>query len=673
MTGTPVERRDSGMAARRAHCALVALMLLVALDLLWVLLTGASLVAPGRVVGGPGFGMRALVLALLLAVTFGPRLARAGSTGTARGLLSAALLASLCQFHFTGPRTVGDGMMYYVYVRSLWKDFDLNFANEYGHYGLLRPDRSDLTTPTSTGMRRSIFSIGPAILWTPFFGAGEAVARAQRLLGVDADLSGYGPIHWNAVALGSLLYGFGAVVLIHAFLRRHFGTALALAAALLIWGATFLHWYMVDQPTYAHAGSAFLAACAVWLWDRGRDERAPFGYLAWGLCLGLAMCVRWQNGLLLLLPGLELLARMRRRPQAWAGLARSGALLAAAVLIGAFPQMAAWKVIFGEWLLRYPPHGAGFVRLDHPYVLETLFSSRHGLLSWTPVLWLGFLGFAPALRRRLHVAAPLALALAAMTYVNACAGDWWAGASFSNRRFDSTLPMLAFGLAAALECLRRVSESRPLLAVVALLSPLVVWNVCDVVLARTGGLSRVEPVSLTDQVRLSAELVTRHVGSPPTWPASWVFALGRGGAPDKYDVVVGRYLFYRQNNLGGRIDIGERVGDEMLGEGWGAARVDSGVSLRAVGGRARLFAPLDVPEALTIRVRLRGPTVPPCALALRVNATDVGQVQASREWSTREYRTPRSAWRRETNDVWLETHGCGVEVDVLDFQREAAS
>ena len=70
--------------------------------------------------------------------------------------------------------------------------------------------------------------------------------------------------------------------------------------------------------------------------------------------------------------------------------------------------MVAWKALYGMWLLPYPPHGADFVRLDHPFLLKTLFSSRHGLLSWTPVLWAGYLGFLPLLRRRPALALPLA-------------------------------------------------------------------------------------------------------------------------------------------------------------------------------------------------------------------------------------------------------------------------
>ena len=59
-----------------------------------------------------------------------------------------------------------------------------------------------------------------------------------------------------------------------------------------------------------------------------------------------------------------------------------------------------------------------------------------------------------------------------------------------------------------------------------------------------------------DLVGRSAQLVSRTVGSPGTWPASWLFALREHRPPDQYDVLVGRYLFYRQNNLGGRLAVG---------------------------------------------------------------------------------------------------------------------
>ena len=65
--------------------------------------------------------LRLLLLgALMLARLTGPRLA-----------LWLLLLPTLFQFHFAGGRLGGDGVMYYVYTRSLVKDADLDFAALY--------------------------------------------------------------------------------------------------------------------------------------------------------------------------------------------------------------------------------------------------------------------------------------------------------------------------------------------------------------------------------------------------------------------------------------------------------------------------------------------------------------------------------------------------------------
>lgn len=634
-------------------------------DLVWVLLTRGGLLGFGPV-GRLGLALRLLLLAILLVVRLAVVLPRERRLSVARLSLIGFLLATLHHFHFVGPRVVGDGMMYYVYVRSLWKDLDVDFANEYEHYGLLRPDRGDLITPTKTGLRRSIFSIGPAVMWSPFFLGGEAVARIERLRDARVDLSGYGPIHWNAVALGSLLYGFAAIWLIHAFVRRHFGESIAFLTALLTWLGTFLYWYMVHQPTYAHAASAFLVAVAVWLGDRNREGRGALGSLVLGLVIGLAMCVRWQNGVVLLLPAFEILSRWWRDRSALPRLALSLVWLGAGVVVGVLPQLAAWKALYDEWLLRYPPHGAGFVRLDHPFFLETLFSSRHGLLSWTPVLWLGYLGFVPALRKRLGTALPLFVPLVVMTYVNVCAGDWWAGASFSNRRFDGCLPLLAFGLAAGLESLRNFGARRPAVLLTLLVLPLVGWNLG---LAASGGpVDRRQPEPFARIVRRLAAAGFERSGSPMTWPASWVFALRHDRPAGQYDRLVGRYLFYRQNNLGGRIDLGAPGDESLLGEGWSGPDLREGVTSRTASGRARLFAPLDVPERLALRVRARVRTGD-AEVGVSVNGRPAGAFIAGSSWQAHEIDVAASWWHREINEVALDMGAASLEVDMVEFIR----
>jgi hypothetical protein len=534
-------------------------------ELLLVIVTGGGTPLPGGSVSLRGFVVRCCVIAALLVARGRVLASPARRLSRARLLLLLLLLPTLAQFQFAGGRVNGDGLMYYVYVHSFAKDGDVDLTDEYAHYGLLT--RGDLAMPTKTGLRRSIFAVGPPVVWLPFFALGEAVGRVQGLFG-PVDLDGYGPVHRNAVALGSLLYGFAAVWLMHDLLRRHFGEPAAIGAALLAWGATFLPWYMVQQPTMSHAPSAFGAALALWLWDVQRDARSTRGFLLLGAVMGLAMCLRWQNGVLLVLPGLDLLQRAWRTRRI-APLVLPGALLALGAIVGVSPQLFAWKAIYGAYLLPCPPHGCDFVRLDHPFLLQTFFSSRHGLFSWTPVFWLGYLGFVPLALRRPRLAATLAVPLVLMTYVNVCSGDWWAGGSFSNRRFDSLLPVLAFGFAASIDTARAALRARPELALAVFSAPFALWGAVLHEQARRGQTSLDAPVAFPLLVRRGAAIFADAVGSPSTWPASWLFATREHRPPGQYDLLVGRYLFYRQNSMGGHVGIGTAEDDVMLAEGWG--------------------------------------------------------------------------------------------------------
>jgi hypothetical protein len=329
-------------------------------------------------------------------------------------------------------------------------------------------------------------------------------------------------------------------------------------------------------------------------------------------------------------------------------------LLAAGTAIGALPQMLAWRALYGVFLLPAPPHGADFLRLDHPYVLHTLFSSRHGLLSWTPVLWAGFLGFFPLLRRRPAFAGPLAAALVVMTYVNMCSGDWWAGGSFSNRRFDSALPLLALGLAASLEAARRFLTRRPEAALLLAGAAFAAWNLTLVEQVRRGLVPRDDTVDGPVLAGQAAQVFSDALGFPTTWPASWVFAAETGLSPGRYDRLAGRYLFYRQNNLGGRIDVGDDEG-VMLGEGWTRPKRDEGAgpAYRILPERARLFAPLDVPEDLEVAVHAR-PDEGAALVTVFVNGLPAGRFVAE-EGAFDDHRVfaPRALWRRELNDVVL--------------------
>src|SRR5438067_5796303 len=97
----------------------------------------------------------------------------AGHPGAAP-LFAALLLAGLSLQIAMGARLQSDGFYYYAYLRSLMFDRDVDFTNDYRMLGL--GDKANLFQPTVTGHAHSAWTIGPAIVWSPFFGAAHLVA-----------------------------------------------------------------------------------------------------------------------------------------------------------------------------------------------------------------------------------------------------------------------------------------------------------------------------------------------------------------------------------------------------------------------------------------------------------------------------------------------------------------
>jgi hypothetical protein len=570
-------------------------------------------------------------------------------------LLALGVPALLAQLSRPAPRLEADAVEYYAHLRSLYYDRDLEFGNEFEHFGILT--RGDKTVPTATGHRRTIFSVGPALLWLPFYALGDAVARVA-----GNPEQGYSAWHVRAVCFGSLAFVVIGLMLLERVLRPLYPLA-ATPTVLLLFYATMLWWYATIEPVMSHPGSFFLAALTLWLWWPQRHGLGLGRALLLGLVIGLLATVRWQGGVLLLLPGFSLLRTLHGAPRSTL---RTGLLTLLAFLVGALPQLLAWKAIFGHYLLADPPHGRDFLRLDHPWLLETFFSSRHGLLYWTPLLWGGFLGLLALLRRDRATALMLLVPVAVISYVNACSGDWWAGGSFSNRRFDQALPLLAVGLAHLVAGFISWTRRHPGGTLAGFGIGLLCWNALLMAQYRLVRLPLDETVSFARVAENAAALVQQTTGTPLAWPANWIFALRRDLGAGRYDLMVGKYLFYRQNNLAGVVDLGDpRADPALLGPGWGAPRNCENVQCRAVVTRGRLFFALDTPEPLAVAARARGRGT----LELALNGSPLAAFPLGERLAEHPVRVPRARLRRELNELVFSTDGA-ADVDRVNFTRE---
>jgi hypothetical protein len=129
---------------------------------------------------------------------------------------------------------------------------------------------------------------------------------------------------------------------------------------------------------------------------------------------------------------------------------------------------------------------------------------------------------------------------------------------------------------------------------------------------------------------------------------------------------VGKYLFYRQNNLGGHVDVGSDDAP-LLGEGWGRPERHAGERGRRLLRRARFFAPLDEPRSLRLVLRTRA-LGDPRQLRVLVNGVEAGHVAADAgAWREHTLRVSARFWRRELNEVVLESGDEAVVVAWVVF------
>ena len=400
---------------------------------------------------------------LVRVLTLEPLERRPGRVFVAIGLVFAVFyVIALGAFPRVQGRIIdGDTIQYYAYLRSLVIDRDVDFTND---YRLLYPAPESgenvwLYAKTPTGLASNHMSIGPALLWAPAFLFTYACLLVLRPLGILVPLDGVAAPFLLSAGIAGILYATLGAFLCYRSCRLLVADAPAFWAALVAWLGTPAVYYSLVSPAYSHATSMFASAlfCFVWLKTRGSDGMGR--YLALGVLAGLAALVRWQDGIVILLPLVELAMRLfEGRASVPTAAARALAMVAGSVAM-LLPQLVAWHSIYGQFLVM--PQGDSFMQWSNPALVSVLFSLRHGLFSWTPVVLVSFIGLGCLTLSDAVLGWSVAAILALAVYVNASVSDWWAGEAFGARRFIGYTVFFALGLAALFD--RRFFRSRPVL------------------------------------------------------------------------------------------------------------------------------------------------------------------------------------------------------------------
>jgi len=387
------------------------------------------------------------------------------------------------------PIVHGDGVGYYAYARAPLIQHNLRFEEDWRHANLyfsqtrtlsngeLRPDEY-----TQTGYVGNLFSIGPALLWTPFLLAAHLTVLLADALGAHIPADGFSSPYLLAMALGTAFYGFLGLLFSYSLAKKYVEERWAFLATLGVWGASSLPVYMYFNPAWSHAHSAFGVALFIWYWERTRDSRTLFQWILLGLIAGLMVDVYFMNGVFLVLPLVESLLAywnsLKAKDYFAAGPLFAGNIcFLLAVILAFIPTLITRSIIFGGFL-RFGSYTVLPWDWTAPNWRSVLFSSEHGLFSWTPILALAIVGLFLAPRAARTLALFLALTAAGFYYVISSYPFWHGMASFGNRFFISLTPVFIFGLALLLQRFAGFfrSPNRAFAASSLLLLLFILWN-----------------------------------------------------------------------------------------------------------------------------------------------------------------------------------------------------
>jgi Dolichyl-phosphate-mannose-protein mannosyltransferase len=359
---------------------------------------------------------------------------------------------------FIHAQVRGDGIGYYAYARSLLIDHDLQFAGDWKNPSVqlmhVLLDGRMLSNPvTKTGHLPNHWSIGPAMLWSPFLVTAHLAVLGLNRLGWQIPADGRSWPYMIAMAGATALYAVVGILLSFRLARNYANERWAFLATLGIWLGTSLPIYIYVDPSWSHALSVFCASLFLWYWLQTRPSRTKRQWIVLGLISGLMIDVHFTNVVFLLALFPELLREYNESWRKWQDapqLARtllySNLLYATALFVAFLPTLITRQIVFGS-PFRFGMYTSQPWNWTSPAFLGVLFSLNHGLLVYTPILLPAFIGIV-LLARSGHGEGLSYVAVTLALYCMVAFFPWWdSTVGLGNRYFVALTPLFIIGLA----------------------------------------------------------------------------------------------------------------------------------------------------------------------------------------------------------------------------------
>ncbi|MDA0841106.1 MAG: glycosyltransferase family 39 protein [Planctomycetota bacterium] len=354
---------------------------------------------------------------------------------------------------FFQPLLMEDSFSYYSYARSAVLDGDFNFSNEYlllnsNNYYCYKTQ--ELPSPS-----------GPAVLWAPLIWLGHLAARSLQSVGVPVELHGYSIPYLFTVGIGGYFMTLVSLIVSYRLALRYSTPNAALGATLLVCFGSNLVLVAFAWTGSSFQPSLFLFSLFLYYWHETACRRHWTGWILLGLFGGLLVQVRYQNGLLLILPLAESLYLLWQKVRPWQtrgvfGIVICGVLFLLAAGLGFAPQIAIFMGMQNETLpdsFRLKDHGK-FEVGRIPQAVTGMFWYGHskgvanGYFNSSPVLLAAAVGLFMLLFKSNRRVALICLALLLQILITASYETWYGKLLYVPSFYLTTCtPIFVLGLA----------------------------------------------------------------------------------------------------------------------------------------------------------------------------------------------------------------------------------
>lgn len=353
-------------------------------------------------------------------------------------------LIFLLRYLIIGQAVYGDGIYYYAYTRSLVKDRDLHFENEFEHrYGpdtnnnILEIEPSEFSPDTPTNHVSNKYPIGAGLLWIPAFSAAEIVANIINQFDSSFPNTGYSDIYQINVGLFNISLVVLGFIVLYKTLLLFFKKTVSMITILAVALGSNIFYYSAIDAINSHPLSFLFGTIYFYVFFKDKFSEK---FIVLGFVSGILALIRTQDIIFIAFTIIYLLLNKNSLREKIINLLYSSIVFIVIFTI----QMLSWKIIYGSFLaLPYISGNEGFDFL-RPHFLEVLFGLKVGLFIWTPFYLISVIGLIISYKKIPKIV-PLFIVI--QIYLISSWSGWSQGESFGIRMVISILPLFCIGFA----------------------------------------------------------------------------------------------------------------------------------------------------------------------------------------------------------------------------------